>query len=482
MRWREVDLEVDRVVPRLFDGARAEVVRRVEPDRDRVARVVVRPALDAAGERRRVVEAEVLVGMALPLGAPVWEPMVSVTQERCAEDNASNEASLVTPTINTRRAGSGTEFGDSPPRSPQTAPRRAGGPPLPSGYVRPVKVVDRTVAALDRVQRRSRRIGFVYGVIKKFGDDNGGMLAGLIAYYGFLSLFPLLLLVITIVGLVTGGSASATHRVEHSFLSQFPVIGSQLGNNVHALHRRAGVGLVVGIVGLLWGSQGAVQAAQYAMAEVWHVPRVDRPGFLQRLGRTMAVLGVAGVFLLLSTALAGVVTVGSRGWLAVVGATVVSLGLNIGIYLATFRLLTPLSVQWRWLLPGAVFGGVGWTVLQYIGGALVEHSLRNTSQVYGFFAIVLGLLAWIYLGAQLTIYAAEVNVVRHRRLWPRSLHEPLTEADREVLRSRALEQRSHPRERVSAGFVPKDQSSPEPDPAEEISDGADGRHGVPSRG
>jgi hypothetical protein len=127
VRWREVDLEVDRVVPRVFDGARAEVVaRRVEPDRDRVvARVVVRPALDPAGERRRVVEAEDLVGMALPLGAPAGEPMVSVAQERCAEANASSEASRMTPTIDTLRAGSGTEFGDTLRELPQTSASRA---------------------------------------------------------------------------------------------------------------------------------------------------------------------------------------------------------------------------------------------------------------------------------------------------------------------------------------------------------------------
>ncbi|MBV8464219.1 MAG: YihY/virulence factor BrkB family protein [Acidimicrobiales bacterium] len=324
-----------------------------------------------------------------------------------------------------------------------------------------MKRADRVLDRVDRAQRRNKPLGFLYGVVKKFGDDRGGMLAALIAYYGFLSLFPLLLLLITIVGLATGGSASATHRIEHSVLSQFPVIGSELGKNVHALHRRAGVGLAIGIVGLLWGSQGVVQAAQQAMADVWNVPRVERPGFRARLVRTLLVFGAVGLFVLASTALAGVATVGNRGWPEVVAATVVSLLLNVGLSLTAFRLLTPLTLSARVLLPGAVVGGLGWTALQYIGGALVDHTLRNTTQVYGFFGIVLGLLAWMYLGAQLTVYAAEVNVVRHRRLWPRSLREPLTPADREVLRSQVLEERGHPREHVSAGFAPDAGAAPE---------------------
>jgi YihY family inner membrane protein len=312
--------------------------------------------------------------------------------------------------------------------------------------------IDRVVEAVDAFQRRRPPAGFLYGVVKKFGSDRGGQLAALMAFYGFLSLFPLLLLLITIVGLATGGSTSATHRVENSALKQFPVIGSQLGGNIHALHDRAGLGLAVGIIGLVWGSLGVVQSAQYAMAEVWNVPLVERPGYLSRLLRSVAVIAAVGVFLLVSTSLAGVVTVGNRSGLALAGAVVVSLVVNTGIYAVAFRMLTPRAIRWRWLLPGAGVGAAGWTILQYVGGALVDHTLRHTSQVYGFFAVVLGLLAWIYLGTQLTVYAAEVNVVLHRHLWPRSLRSPLTDADREVLSQMVLEQRSHSDQHVAVAF------------------------------
>jgi uncharacterized BrkB/YihY/UPF0761 family membrane protein len=211
--------------------------------------------------------------------------------------------------------------------------------------------------------------------------------------------------------------------------------------------------LVVGILFVLWGSQGAMQTAQYAQAEIWNIPGVNRPNFWARLGRTAAMTLVLGLFLLVSTVLAGLVTIGHHGAWAVVGAVVVSLVVNIGLFVVAFRLLTPKEIPWGDMLPGAVAGAAGWTVLQYVGGVLVEHSLRNTSKEYGTFALVLGLISFLYLAAQVTLYASELNVVRVRRLWPRGMVQPpLTAADKEVLSSIALEGKRRPEQYVSTGF------------------------------
>ena len=141
---------------------------------------------------------------------------------------------------------------------------------------------------------------------------------------------------------------------------------------------------------MLWGSQGAMQTAQYAQAEIWNIPGVNRPNFWARLGRTASMTLVLGLFLLVSTVLAGLVTIGHHGAWAVVGAVVASLVVNIGLFVVAFRLLTPKQIPWGDMLPGAIVGAAGWTVLQYLGGVLVEHSLRNTSKEYGTFALVLG--------------------------------------------------------------------------------------------
>jgi uncharacterized BrkB/YihY/UPF0761 family membrane protein len=174
------------------------------------------------------------------------------------------------------------------------------------------------------------------------------------------------------------------------------------------------------------------------MAELWSIPMAERPSFIARLARSLLLFGVIGLFLGISSALAGVSTFGvhssSLGVPMRIAALVISLAVNAAMYLLAFRILTPKQVSFRELRIGALVGGCAWTILQAVGGYLVGHQLKSSSQVYGFFGVVLGLLTFIYLAAQITLYAAEVNVVKYRRLWPRGLvHPPLTEADKEAM-------------------------------------------------
>lgn len=307
---------------------------------------------------------------------------------------------------------------------------------------------------LDGLQRAHRPIAFAYGVLKKFSDDTAGDLAALITYYGFLSLFPLLLVLVTILGVVAGGDPSLSRSIESSALSEFPVIGTDLGKNIHALHRDSVVALVIGVAALVWGAQGAVQAGQQAMADVWNIPQTERPGRAAQVGRSLLMLGVLGVFLVLTTATAGVTSfVKTVPAIADVGSAIVTLFLNVLLFLLAFRILTPSVVAHRDLRVGALFGGIVWTILQYSGTLLVDHELRGSNDVYGFFGIVLGLLAWIYFGAEATMYAAEVNVVRARHLWPRSLvSPPLTDADRRVYIALSQQARQRPEQRVDVAF------------------------------
>jgi virulence factor BrkB len=103
-------------------------------------------------------------------------------------------------------------------------------------------------------------------------------------------------------------------------------------------------------------------------------------------------------------------------------------------------------------VPGAVAGGVAWTVPQVLGTYLVRRSLHSDS-VYRVFGTVLGLLAWIYLAVEITVCAAEINVVLARRLWPRSIVQPpLTEADRAVLAAQALQNQRRDDQHVDVSF------------------------------
>jgi len=293
--------------------------------------------------------------------------------------------------------------------------------------------------------------------MKKFGDDSAGSLAALIAYYGFLSLFPLLLILTTILGIVFANDASLHDRIIHSTVGQFPIVGQQLAskNGVHSLQSGSVAGLVVGLLALTWGSLGVSQAAQRAMAEVWNVPGVIRPGFLPRLGRGLGFLALLGLDVVVTTFLAGFVTIGhGAAWVQML-AGILGLVTNLVLFSIGFRVLTPKSIETRLLVPGAVVAGVGWTILQYGGTLLVGHILRHANQTYGYYGSVLGLISFLYLTAELTVYAAEVNVVRARRLYPRSIAPPpLTPADEAVLRSVVEQGERRPEQRVHVEFSP----------------------------
>jgi YihY family inner membrane protein len=314
----------------------------------------------------------------------------------------------------------------------------------------------KALRGVDLAQQKTPVIAFPYAVVKKFGDDQAGMLAALIAYYGFLSLFPLLLVLFTVLGLVAGNDPSIQQQVTHSALAQFPIIGNQLASNIHALNKSSPFALTIGLAGLLWGAQGVSQAGQHAMAEIWNIPMTDRPSFFSRLARSILLFGVMGLFLLVSTALAGFSTFGGHSSLGLsvkIGAVVTSMIINVVMYLLVFRILTPKQISFREFRSGAIVGGIAWTIFQAAAGYLVGHQLKTSSQVYGFFGVVLGLLAFIYMAAQISLYAAEVNVVKYRRLWPRGLVQPpLTPADRDAMAALAKKETRIPDQEVDVDF------------------------------
>ena len=314
-----------------------------------------------------------------------------------------------------------------------------------------MSVTDR-LHALDRVQQRHPRLSFPAAVIKKFGEDGAGQLAALIAYYGFASLFPLLLLLVTVLGFVLEGDPRDQSEVLHSALGQFPIIGDQLQGNIHSLKGSAGA-LAIGVVGLLLGGLGVVGATQNAFQQVWHIPRKHRPNFLTWRLRGLALIAVLGVLLVVSTVAAGYVTAQTAGPIAVICGVLVALVFNLLLFLAAFKFLSPEEIPTRDLLPGVIFAAILWQILQHIGGYYVSHVVRHAQETSGLFAFVLGLLAWLYLGGQVTLVAAEINVVRARHLWPRSLlHDPPTSGDEETLTAIAKVEERIPGEQIDVSF------------------------------
>jgi YihY family inner membrane protein len=276
--------------------------------------------------------------------------------------------------------------------------------------------------AFDDFQQRSRRLGFVVAVFKRFDDDQASQMGALIAYYGFFSLFPLLLVFVTVLGFVLEGSPSTQESVLHSTLSQFPVIGSQLQSNVHSL-KGSVPALAIGLIGATLAGLGITGATQSAFNNVWQIPRRRQLGFLAWRLRGIGLLAVFGALLIVSTVAAGYVTAQTTGVVGVLVGVVVALAANLLLFFAVFRMLTAEEIDTRDLIPGVIVAAILWQLLQHVGGFYVEHVVRHAKETSGVFAFVLGLLTWLYLGGQVTVLAAEVNVVRARRLWPRRLFE-----------------------------------------------------------
>ena len=286
------------------------------------------------------------------------------------------------------------------------------------------------LARFDSYQQSHAVLGFPYAVVKKFGDDSAGNLAAVIAWSAMLAVFPLLLLLITVLGIVLRNDQSLQNRILNSALVEFPVIGQQLQGNIHSLNR-SGVGLIVGLVGTFLGTRGVANALQTALNTVWGIPKERQPGFPMNAIRSLAIVLVLGIGLIVSATLSGFG--GGTGAIGAgfrIGAIAVAFAVNVGVFSVVFRLATA-EVAWKELWLGAFLTALGWEALLTLGGYLIAHDVKNMSAVYGTFALVLGLMSWLYLQAELTLYAVEIDVVRVQHRWPRSMVKAAPAARRE---------------------------------------------------
>jgi membrane protein len=316
-------------------------------------------------------------------------------------------------------------------------------------------------SAVDRVQRRHPATGFPLAVIYKYVDDQGSYLAALMTYYGFLSLFPLLLLLSSILGFVLRGDPSAQRSLLHSALGQFPVIGTdlshpkQLGGHV--------AGLTIGILASLYGGLGVTQATQNAMNVAWAVPRNNRPNPILSRVRSMLLLLTVGVAILATTVLTALSSDASAFGASVgMGLRVVlfltSIVINATVFTIAFRVATARPLGNRDVLAGALTAAIAWQLLQSFGAAYVGHVVKNASATDGVFAVVLGLIAFIYLEAMTIVLSVEINVVRVKHLYPRALLTPftddvdLTSGDERTYRDSAKAQRNKGFEDVDVTF------------------------------
>ena len=289
----------------------------------------------------------------------------------------------------------------------------------------PVSVVRR----VDKFQRRHPVVGFPLAVVYKYFDDQGPYLAAIIAFYAFVAIFPLLLISTSILGFFLQGDPALRERLLETALSQFPIVGDQLGRPEGLQGSTSAI--VIGSIAATYGSLNLGQAAQNAANVTWSVPRNSRTNAVLQRVRSLFLLAFAGLGILAlaitSSVLAnpdafdGVVEP-SFGWVARgIGFVFTSI-----IFIGLFRLVSPKRGT-RSVLPGALAASVMWQLLQVGGNSFVTNVIGSANQMNDTFALVLGLVAFLYLAGMMTVLSLEINVVLRRRLYPRALLTPFTD-------------------------------------------------------
>ncbi len=289
-----------------------------------------------------------------------------------------------------------------------------------------MNIIEKTVRQLDAYQRNHRRAGFVYAITKKYGEDEAGYQAALMAYYGFLSLFPLLLVLTTLIRLTFHDDSSVHRSLVNGVTNYFPTIGNDLTHNIHSMGGN-GLALLLGLLVTLYGARGVADTFRSTVNHVWETPYVRRPGFPWSLLRSVRMMVVGGIGLILAPVISGYAAAAGRGPLFWLASLTVTLLILFGVFLFLLQASLPSTHKLSELWLAALLAAIGLQILQSLGSLLIARELKHLDVLYGTFAVVLGLLFWLYLQAQVIVYALEAATVRTFRLYPRSviLGQPL---------------------------------------------------------
>ncbi len=318
----------------------------------------------------------------------------------------------------------------------------------------PMKAIEHAIRSIDGLQARHAFMAFPIAVVKKYGDDQCGRLSALIAFYGFFSLFPLMLVFVSVLAFVLTEDAQLRESLVDSAFGEFPVVGNALrsGADLQPL-QGSWAAVVVGGAAAIWAGLRVAQATQFAMNTIWDIPRAAWPNYVFRKIRALAMITLLAAIVILSTLTSGFSSSGASPALLRYGGWVIAFLLNAVLFTLTYQLLTAEMLRWRNVFPGAIVAALGWTILQAIGGFVVTHQINRASDVYGTFALVIAFLVWISLGSQLALFCAEINVVRRRHLWPRNIVQPpLSEGDRLVYTAMVERARMRPEIKVDVRF------------------------------
>ncbi len=272
---------------------------------------------------------------------------------------------------------------------------------------------------VDDVQKRHRRTSIAVATYKRYSAEKSSNLATMIAFWAFFGIFPLLLVLVTLLGWILSGSDKSS--VLGHIAALFPLLDPKTVTGLSG----SWWAIVLGLLTALWSGLGVVRTVQFAFDATWAVPDHERPGMLKQVLRSLWILATIGLGLVLTTFISGFVVSASNGVnlgaAGRIGGYVVAIVANLGLFLAAFMILTTREVTVREVLPGAVFAGLVFFILQQLSAFIISSHLKNAQSTYGHFATVITILWWFYIQAQVTLLGAQLNVVLAEKLYPRSL-------------------------------------------------------------
>ncbi len=283
-----------------------------------------------------------------------------------------------------------------------------------------MNIIQKLTNRLDTFQRRYRLPGFIYAVIKKYGEDKVGYQAALLTYYGFLAIFPLLLVLTTVAGIVATGHPGVKRTIINGMTNYFPVLGSQLTEHVNTFHR-SGIALIVGTLFVLYGTRGVVDVFRYGVNHIWHEPEEPDLGFIKSIVRSFSIMLIGGIGLLGASLIAGFASAAGHGIALRALSAALNLIIIFGLFVFLMNASLPHHVSAKQVRKGAATAMLGLVILQALGGYVLTRELHSLDALYSYFAISLGLLFWIYLQAQVLYYSVTIAAVDAQKLWPRSL-------------------------------------------------------------
>ena len=269
------------------------------------------------------------------------------------------------------------------------------------------------------VRRRSRAVDLALAVADGFRNHITGRNTAVLAYYGVLTLFPLLMAATTILGFVLEGRPELRRDILDSALAQIPVIGQRIDDQAGNIGG-SWIALIVGLVVAVWGSLKAFVGAQVAFDDIWEVPVSRRSNMFVQRGRALIGVAVIGVAQIGNVVLASLVGFAGLPLVGQVAVTIGGLVSNIVVAAAMYRFLTSRDTTWRDVRPGAVFAGIVFTLLQYAGTLIMTRAFDSAQSVYGDFAGLLALMSWISIHALVALVGAELNAALAIRRAPAS--------------------------------------------------------------